>query len=77
MVALNRKVAAELRCRFGCEDGPVGIYHVPEGCVCWEDPIQALCQQHVLRAQSVGPIDCIVDLTITPAQHARRQLKKL
>jgi hypothetical protein len=56
---------AELRCRFGC-DAPVGIFHMPLGCICWRDPIQALCAQHIVTAESVGPITCIVDFRIRP-----------
>lgn len=51
-----------IKCRFGCEN-PIGIYHVPDGCICWADPIQALCPQHLLTAESIGPIEVIVDFT--------------
>lgn len=61
-VVADRAQLAELRCRFGCE-GPVGIYHVPRGCVCWDDPVQALCPQHVVTAESAGPITALVALT--------------
>jgi hypothetical protein len=57
---------AGLKCRFGCDD-PVGIYHMPEGCWCWPDQVQALCWQHADKAQSHGAITRIVDLT-TPAR---------
>jgi len=56
----SRDVLVELRCRFGCE-APVAIVHVPEGCICWSDPVQALCQQHLITAQSTGEIRLIVD----------------
>jgi hypothetical protein len=52
----------EIKCRFGCYH-PVGIYHVPEGCICWKDPIQALCAQHLITAESEGPITLIKDLS--------------
>jgi hypothetical protein len=54
---------AKLRCRFGC-DAPVGIFHVPAGCICWRDPVQALCMQHFVKAESTGPITCIVDFRL-------------
>jgi hypothetical protein len=51
----------DIPCRFGCA-GAVGIFWVPQGCVCWPDPVQALCQQHAIRAQSTGPIVLIAEL---------------
>jgi len=53
---------SEVRCRFGCAN-PVGVYHVPEGCICWSDPVQALCAQHFLTAESNGPISLLLDLS--------------
>jgi hypothetical protein len=50
-----------LKCRFGCDD-PVGVYHIPAGCVCWTDPVQALCWQHADKAQSQGPMELLLDL---------------
>lgn len=58
---LDAAVWDALRCRHG---GPkhharapvVAIVHVPEGCVCWPDPIQALCRQHLERLQDGGSI---------------------
>jgi hypothetical protein len=58
--------AGEIKCRFGCAH-PIGIYHVPEGCACWPDPVQALCAQHFIKAQSTGPIELIVELSETKA----------
>jgi hypothetical protein len=52
----------DLKCRFGC-DVPVGIFHVPEGCICWDDPVQALCAQHIVTAESTGPIVCLIDFS--------------
>ena len=60
----------QIKCRFGC-DAPVGIFHMPEGCICWRDPVQALCAQHVIKAESSGPISCIVDFRIG-AEHESR-----
>lgn len=50
-----------LRCRHGGElhhaRAPVvAIVHVPEGCVCFRDPIQALCRQHFDRLRDGGSI---------------------
>lgn len=50
------KVLDGLKCRFECDSPVVGIYHVPEGCWCWRDPVQALCGQHAITAESTGPI---------------------
>lgn len=52
-------VPADLKCRFGC-DGPTGVYYMPKGCICWSDPVQALCAQHAEKAESTGPIYCIL-----------------
>jgi len=49
-----------LRCRFGHTDPVVGLFLVPAGCVCWSDPVQALCRQHLITAESAGPIEAIV-----------------
>jgi hypothetical protein len=53
----------KLKCRFGC-DNPIGIFHVPDGCICWRDPVQALCMQHFITAESTGPITIIVDFRV-------------
>jgi hypothetical protein len=53
---------AELRCRFPtCSGAPVGVFHVPEGCNCWPDPLQALCAQHAVKVHSTGPISLLLD----------------
>lgn len=54
-----REELAGLKCRFGC-DHPVGIYSTPEGCVCWPDPVQALCAQHANEIESTGPVTLII-----------------
>lgn len=56
----NRDDLKALRCRFGCDE-VVGIFSVPDGCICWADPLQALCSQHAIKAQSGGPIICVID----------------
>jgi hypothetical protein len=58
---LDAAVWDALRCRHG---GPehharspvVAIVSVPEGCVCWPDPVQALCQHHLDRLRDGGAI---------------------
>lgn len=60
--SVPREWMADLRCRFPtCSGNPVGLFHVPSGCVCWPDPIQALCAQHAVTAESTGPIICVFD----------------
>lgn len=54
-------------CRFsekGCKSPAVGIYHVPEGCHCWPDPVQALCVHHIQKAESSGEITRIADFRV-------------
>jgi hypothetical protein len=57
---------AGIRCRFGCPN-PIGIYHIPDGCVCWTDPVQALCSQHLTKVQSTGSINLILSFITTPS----------
>lgn len=54
---------AALECRFfpKCRGAPVGVFHVPEGCNCWPDPLQALCAQHAVKVHSTGPITVLLD----------------
>jgi hypothetical protein len=54
-------VVTKVKCRFGCEH-PVGIFWIPEGCVCWPDPVQALCEQHFVKVTSDGPVILIMAL---------------
>ena len=35
-------------CRHGCVEA-VAIVYAPEGCICFTDPVQALCEQHLLK----------------------------
>lgn len=53
---LDAAVWDALRCRHGGElhhaRAPVvAIVSVPQGCVCFRDPVQALCRQHLERLQ--------------------------
>lgn len=58
---LDAAVWNTLRCRHGGElhhaRAPVvALVHVPGGCVCFSDPVQALCRQHLERLQDGGRI---------------------
>jgi hypothetical protein len=58
---LNLVDWSKLKCRFGCDAAVVGIYHAPQGCVCWPDPVQALCAQHAIKAdQNVNEFEPLV-----------------
>lgn len=50
---------SRIKCRFGCDD-PVVIVYAPEGCICWADPVQALCAQHLAKIESVGTVTILV-----------------
>jgi hypothetical protein len=41
-------------CAFSDHAEAVGIFYAPEGCICKEDKVQALCAQHALKAQQNG-----------------------
>lgn len=63
--------ATEIPCRFaevGCQSPATAIYHVPKGCVCWPDPVQALCDQHQVTIESEGSATRIVALAKEPAE---------
>lgn len=38
-----------LKCRHGCAHPVVGLYRAPDGCLCFPDPVQALCGQHAIK----------------------------
>jgi hypothetical protein len=61
LVEENERLRAQyagIKCRFGCEE-VIGLFHVPDGCHCWPDPVQALCGQHAITIESAGPITLI------------------
>jgi hypothetical protein len=70
LFSVPRADLAALTCRFGCKSPVVGVFHVPAGCVCWRDPVQALCAQHANKVQSTGPITCLLDFE-SPLQRPR------
>lgn len=45
--------APTIYCRL-CDAEAVGIYHLPKGCVCAADPVQALCAQHACSAEPLA-----------------------
>lgn len=53
-ITINHDEMKAVKCRHGCVDEPIGIYHIPEGCNCFPDPIQALCAQHFVKLHSTG-----------------------
>src|SRR5262245_47914321 len=55
------QAGAALKCRHGC-DAPVrAVVYASEGCLCFTDPVQALCAQHYEKMASAGPIEMVVD----------------
>jgi hypothetical protein len=43
-------LAAWLRCRHGCRTPATLLVEFDDtGCLCWPDPLQALCHQHALK----------------------------
>ena len=54
-------IEMEPPCRFGCRDRAVGIFWFKggDGCICWPDPVQALCAQHEIKAKQnhTGVVD--------------------
>lgn len=51
-IVLDYEVLTNLKCRHGCSDSIVGIYYFPTGCVCSDEQVQALCLQHMKKAES-------------------------
>lgn len=63
----------EVPCRFketGCTWPAAEVVYVPEGCICWSDPVQALCEQHLITLESIGPVTLIADLRQKGEDHA-------
>lgn len=63
-----------IRCRV-CGEHAVGVYHMPKGCVCAPDPIQALCAQHVIRAEPIAGMWAIIEGTDKPLAERLRLLE--
>lgn len=59
---MHRGRAMTERCIFGC-DNPIGVYSVPDGCLCFpRDRMQTLCAQHLYGITTDGPVTLIKDL---------------
>lgn len=51
-------------CRF-CWKPAVAVFSMPRGCTCYpDDREQALCMQHVVRANPTGEMILTSDLTV-------------
>lgn len=50
--------AVDLPCRL-CDAGAVAIYYFDLGCVCCEDRLMALCEQHVYNATPVENMEFV------------------
>lgn len=57
-LTLHASTVKLLKCRHGCDD-PIGVFYVPEGCSCFEDKIQALCDQHLNKLPDVPCLQLI------------------
>lgn len=77
MIAPRLDLAAlyAVPCRFGCSDPVVAIVHAPAGCVCWSDPLQALCVHHLAKVQSSGPITIVADYRLPAETSAIERLR--
>ena len=51
-IILNKEAIYNLKCFHGCNDAIVGVYYFPDGCVCDETKLQALCLNHMIKADS-------------------------
>lgn len=70
---LNLAALAEIRCRFGCTQAPIGIFRVARDGLSHADPIQALCQHHFNTLLMEGPVTVLIDLRRKERNdHARR-----
>lgn len=55
-----------LECRFsekGCPSPAEVVVSCPKGCICWSDPVQALCAQHWITLESEGPVEVLADIS--------------
>jgi len=51
-IKVVEQLAYSLKCRQGCDQAIVGVFHFPDGCVCMYEQAQALCHHHTERAAS-------------------------
>lgn len=55
----------DIQCRYahkGCNKRPIGVFHTPHGCFFEEDPVMALCEDHLANAIETGPVELIIEL---------------
>jgi hypothetical protein len=57
-------------CRFGCREPAVAIVHYPKGCICWPDPVQALCLSHAIKGLQNNEGRVIASIIVSP-DHTR------
>lgn len=50
-----------INCRHGC-DNPTSLYYFDQGCACFPDQIQALCNQHIYKANPINGMEYICSL---------------
>jgi len=43
----------------GCRSPAAFLVLVPEGCICFEDTVQAVCHQHFETLETTGSLDVI------------------
>lgn len=56
----NMTEAPPIICCRLCSAPAVDIYHMPGGCVCAADPVQALCAQHAAKASPLDGMSSIL-----------------
>ena len=54
------------RCHL-CDDLAVAVFDLPGGCACSKYRVQALCMQHVVKANDRAGMSLKVDLTVGQA----------
>jgi hypothetical protein len=52
----------QIKCRHRHDALATVLYYIPEGCNCFPDPVQALCEQHAIKCHSTGPIVKIMNI---------------
>lgn len=51
-VNLDPEAVRALKCRHGCDEAIVVVFHFPLGCACLDDQVQPLCHRHMAKATS-------------------------
>lgn len=58
-------------CAFepACKAQAIGVFYAPEGCICKDAKVQALCAKHALKAHQNG-VDLRISVWLAPvAEH--------